>query len=65
MKIAMLTNNYKPFTGGVPISGERQARHLANLGNEVTVFAPDYGKAEEEQPESMRVLRFRTRRKKM
>ena len=65
MKIAMLTNNYKPFTGGVPISVERQARHLANIGNEVTVFAPDYGKAEEEQPESMRVLRFRTRRKKM
>ena len=25
MKIAMLTNNYKPFIGGVPISIERLA----------------------------------------
>ena len=42
MKIAMLTNNYKPFVGGVPISVERQARELAKLGHEVTVFAPEY-----------------------
>lgn len=26
MKIAMLTNNYKPFVGGVPISVERLAK---------------------------------------
>lgn len=42
MKIAMLTNNYKPFTGGVPISVERQAQELARRGHEVTVFAPEY-----------------------
>lgn len=42
MKIAMLTNNYKPFVGGVPISVERQAEELVKLGNEVTVFAPEY-----------------------
>ena len=28
MKIAMLTNNYRPFVGGVPISVERQAQEL-------------------------------------
>ncbi len=32
MKIAMLTNNYKPFIGGVPISIERLAEGLRNLG---------------------------------
>ena len=42
MKIAMLTNNYKPFLGGVPISAERQAKELVKLGHEVTVFAPEY-----------------------
>ncbi len=42
MRIAMLTNNYKPFVGGVPISVERQARELVKRGNQVTVFAPEY-----------------------
>lgn len=42
MKIAMLTNNYKPFVGGVPISVERQAKELVKLGHQVTVFAPLY-----------------------
>lgn len=39
----MLTNNYKPFLGGVPISVERQAKELTKLGHDVTVFAPEYG----------------------
>lgn len=59
MKIAMLTNNYKPFVGGVPISVERQAEELVKLGHEVTVFAPEY---EENEPESenegIRIIRF-------
>lgn len=42
MRIAMLTNNYKPFVGGVPISVERQAEELVKRGHEVTVFAPEY-----------------------
>ena len=52
MKIAMLTNNYRPFVGGVPVSVERQAGALRALGHEVTVFAPDYGeeKGETEDP---------------
>lgn len=28
MRIAMLTNNYKPFVGGVPISIERLSKSL-------------------------------------
>ena len=42
MRIAMMTNNYKPFVGGVPISIERLADSLRDLGHSVYVFAPDY-----------------------
>lgn len=42
MKIAMMTNNYKPFIGGVPISVERLAEGLKRQGHEVVVFAPTY-----------------------
>ncbi len=49
MKIAMMTNNYKPFIAGVPISIERLSRGLRQLGHEVTVFAPFYGKKQEEK----------------
>ena len=47
MRIAMLTNNYIPFIGGVPISVERQAKELAKRGHRVTVFAPKYGQKED------------------
>ncbi len=40
MKIAMMTNNYKPFVGGVPVSIELLAKGLIAAGHEVTVFAP-------------------------
>ena len=42
MNIAMFTNNYFPFIGGVPISIERQTRGLRSLGHTVHVFAPRY-----------------------
>ena len=48
MNIALMTNNYKPFIGGVPISIERLAKELIRAGHEVTVFAPTY----EEQREA-------------
>ena len=54
MKIAMLTNNYRPFVGGVPISVERQAQELVKLGHQVTVFAPMYESEDKEQAESFR-----------
>ena len=73
MKIAMLTNNYRPFVGGVPISVERQARELIKRGHEVTVFAPAYGDTvedqermkEEDEKGEEKVIRFQTRKKKM
>lgn len=40
MKIAMLTNNYKPFIGGVPISIERLANGLEMLGHTVALGYP-------------------------
>ncbi len=70
MKIAMLTNNYLPIVGGVPISVERQAVELAKLGHDVTVFAPEYDteKAEREEMVSgnrgrLRIIRFAVRGK--
>ncbi len=56
MKIAMMTNNYKPFIGGVPISIERLSCGLRNLGHEVTVFAPTY----KQQMIEEGVVRYRT-----
>ncbi|MCM1065880.1 MAG: glycosyltransferase [Eubacterium sp.] len=56
MKIALMTNNYKPFMGGVPISIERLKRGLEGLGHQVTVFAPTYG----EQAEEENVFRYAT-----
>lgn len=56
MRIALMTNNYKPVMGGVPISIERLAKGLRKRGHEVTIFAPSYeGEIEEEG-----VFRYRT-----
>lgn len=55
MKIAMMTNNYKPFIAGVPVSIERLTKSLRALGHEVVVFAPSY----EEQEEEKDVVRYR------
>ena len=52
MKIAMMTNNYKPFVAGVPISVERLTGGLRKLGHQVVVFAPSYDGQEEEKDES-------------
>lgn len=49
MRIAMFTNNYKPYIGGVPVSIEHLAEALRKRGNSVYVFAPSYkGQTEEE-----------------
>lgn len=61
MRIAMLTNNYKPFVGGVPISIERLAQGLRSLGHEVYIFAPSY----EGQNDEPYVIRYRSRKKKL
>lgn len=49
MNIALMTNNYKPVMGGVPISIERLAAGLRDQGHHVTVFAPTYREQEEEE----------------
>lgn len=54
MRIALMTNNYKPICGGVPISIERLKKGLEQLGHEVTVFAPSY----ENQAEEDGVIRY-------
>ena len=56
MKIAMMTNNYKPFVAGVPVSVERLTDSLREAGHEVVVFAPDYDGAENE----MGVVRYKS-----
>lgn len=56
MRIALMTNNYKPFIGGVPVSIERLARGLREQGHQVTVFAPEY----EGQTEEEGVFRYKT-----
>lgn len=61
MRIAMLTNNYKPFVGGVPISIERLSEGLRELGHEVYIFAPSY----EGQTEEPYVIRYRSHKKKL
>lgn len=42
MNIAIFTNNYKPFIGGVPISIERLRDSLVAKGHTVYIFAPSY-----------------------
>ncbi len=60
MRIALMTNNYKPMVGGVPISIERLKRGLESCGHQVTVFAPSY----EEQEQEENVFRYATLVKK-
>lgn len=66
MKIAMMTNNYKPFMGGIQISVERQAKELMKLGHEVVVFAPKYeGTQEWDAKAEERIVRFRTGKRRI
>lgn len=60
MKIAMMTNNYKPVVGGVPISIERLSDGLRRLGHETTVFAPEYPGYGDGGPEESGVMRYRS-----
>lgn len=42
LRVAMFTNNYLPFLGGVPISVDRLREGLVGEGHEVLVVAPSY-----------------------
>ncbi len=56
MKIAMMTNNYLPFIGGVPISIQRLSDGLRREGHSVTIFAPTY----QDQLEDHNIMRYRS-----
>lgn len=56
MKIAMMTNNFLPFIGGVPISIQRLSDGLRREGHEVTIFAPAY----KEQSDDRDIMRYRS-----
>ena len=44
-----MTNNYKPFIAGVPVSVEKLSDSLRALGHQVVVFAPSYDRQIEEE----------------
>ncbi|MEC9493334.1 glycosyltransferase family 4 protein [Flexistipes sp.] len=58
INVAMFTNNYLPFIGGVPVSIHRLKTGLKKLGNRVLIFAPDYG--EEEKGDKADVYRVKS-----
>lgn len=66
MRIAMFTNNYKPFIGGVPISIERLSKGLRELGHEVYIFAPSYDETlyKENSDEEENVIRYKSLKNK-
>ncbi len=49
LQVAMFTNNYLPFIGGVPLSIDRLYRGLVQLGEAVKIFAPEYPEPWNEQ----------------
>ena len=55
LRVAMFTNNYLPFIGGVPISIERLRNGLCNIGNEVLIVAPNYSDTVEKEENVLRV----------
>lgn len=55
LRIAMFTNNYLPFIGGVPISIERLRRGLAQRGNSVLIVAPRYPDSDTDDAAVVRV----------
>ncbi|WP_235263477.1 glycosyltransferase family 4 protein [Nitrincola sp. A-D6] len=48
LRVAMFTNNYLPFIGGVPISIDRLRRGLDGLGHKVLTVAPAYNKQDDD-----------------
>ena len=56
LRVAMFTNTYLPFLGGVPISVARLRSALLAQGHEVMVVAPDYaGTDDQDEPGIHRV----------
>ncbi|SDC80090.1 MULTISPECIES: glycosyltransferase [unclassified Candidatus Frackibacter] len=59
MHIAMFTNNYRPFVGGVPISIDIFAKKFREMGHQVTIFAPKYKDLTEDEENVVRIPSLR------
>ena len=59
VRVAVFTDNYLPYIGGVPISIQRLCRGLLERGSAVKIFAPSYEAAHPEN-EDGNVYRCRT-----
>ncbi len=55
LAIAMVTNNYLPFIGGVPISIDRLRRGLEHLSHRVRIIAPSYAEQDDRETDVVRV----------
>lgn len=55
LRVAMFTNNYLPFIGGVPISIERLRRGLETHGDQTLIIAPRYQDQPEQEKHVVRV----------
>lgn len=55
LRVAMFTNNYLPFIGGVPLSIERLRRGLRHLGHKVIIVAPRYRETSADEDQIVRV----------
>ncbi len=64
IKVAMFTNTFLPFIGGVPISVDRLRRSLAWLGHSVLVIAPGYDGREDRDDGILRVSPLFPRKKR-
>ncbi len=59
LRVAVFTDNYLPFIGGVPISVQRLTKGLSQRGCAVMIFAPSYGNSHP-QEEGVSIYRCRT-----
>ncbi|WP_165855867.1 glycosyltransferase [Marinobacter sp. JSM 1782161] len=55
LRVAMFTNNYLPFIGGVPLSIERLRQGLEALAHQVRIVAPRYRDQANHEPHVVRV----------
>jgi glycosyltransferase involved in cell wall biosynthesis len=58
LNIAMFTDNYFPFVGGVPISIRRLSQALRARGHRVVIFAPQYPQGTESEYDVVRCKLF-------
>ena len=59
VRILMLTSEYLPIVGGIGTYARELAIAATDLGAEVTVVAPDYGKSSDDHSSPFKIVRFR------